>query len=200
MPAFIETLINPFRDLFSYIGIPVLKSKSNSFIDQEIKADVQQVGEIETPAKVMKIVDPNGNSNYMSAINRTEHFECEPEIPILFINKDAESFIWRSNGDKKNEFQSNQYTKVSQVKVKNKLGFDTTLDQLLKDLSQATDNNAPKRYRPIPILVQAGQNTTILNPVTNNNDTFPANLSACTQCDDDSLKTRPHFPLYAPGF
>ncbi|XP_031626813.1 uncharacterized protein LOC116343066 [Contarinia nasturtii] len=199
MPAFIGTFINPFVNLLSYVGFPVQK---HDYFDAEIMADVRQVNEFETPAKVEEIVDASVNSNY----NRNEQFECGPEIPILLLNNGKQSLIMRST-DGSNVIQWNQYKKVSEMRIKTKYGVDESLAEFLAQVSQMKESNTPKRYRPMPpTMVQGSWNETITQPIANkqiNRETSKTAQSTCNQCDDDAetdVKNRPHFPISTPTF
>ncbi|XP_055326650.1 uncharacterized protein LOC129580341 [Sitodiplosis mosellana] len=206
MPAnsFIDALINPFVNLFAYVGLPVQKRELYPFSDQEIPANVQEVSnfEPETPAKVVEIVDPNANLNYKPWFNPIEHIECGPEIPIVLVDKGKQIVIMRSfRMTSLNDFQWERYKKVSEMRIPSDYGYDRTLEQLLVEVSQRKEPNAPLRFRPVPIIVQGGHDATNAKPVTNqqiNNVTqSQVNPNTCNPCEGESIKTRPNFPVYA---
>lgn len=201
MPAFIGTFINPFINLLSYVGFPV---QNRDFLDEEYLADVRQVNEFETPAKVEEILDTNANLNY----NRNEQFDCGPEIPIILLNNGEESLIMRSTGGN-NNIHWNQYKKISEMRFKTKFGVDETLEQYLAKVSQSKGSiEATKlRYPPLPpTVVQGGWNITAVKPIANeqiNRETIQIAQSTCNQCDHDAetdVKNRPHFPISTPTF
>lgn len=207
MPAFIETLLNPFINLLSLIGVPVQKSENNPFMDgntlndQEIKANVREVNEseLETPAKVVEIVDPIAKSQPFP--NAMEQFDCDPEIPILVVNKNKVNFIMRTR-NRKIDFNWDLYPKVSEIKFKNKFGIDTTLEQLLIDVSQAKATNTPKQFRPKPFIIHGGPNVDINEPTVNETierEAFSVNGSTCNPCNDQHFQTKPKFPVFAPN-
>lgn len=203
MPAFIDTLINPFINLFSYVGLPVQKRDLNPFLDQEIRAVVREVSDFqaEYPAKVVEIVDANANLNYKPLLHPIEHYECGPEIPIVLVDKGIQTIIMRSAGDV-NDFQWERYKKVSEMKIKSQYGeYEKTLAQLLAEVSQMKETKAPLRFRPVPTIIQGGQDVTSTKPVTiqqfNNITQSSVKQSTCNPCEDDSVKTRPNFPVYA---
>lgn len=206
MPAFINTLINPFINLFSYVGLPVQKIELNPFIDQEIPAVVREISDFqaEIPAKVIEIVDPNTNSNYKPWFNPIEHFDCEPEIPIVLLDKGQQTIIMRSSsgdGSGANDFHWESYKKVSEMRIKSEYGYEKTLEQIFAEVTQMKESNIPLRFRPIPFIIQGGLGVTSVKPVTNeqiNNETQShINRSSSNPCEDESAKTRPYFPVYA---
>lgn len=209
MPAFIETLLNPFINLLSLVGVPVQKTEYNPFMDgntmndQEINADVREVkeSELETPGKVVEIVDPIAKSHpHSDAI--MEKFDCDPETPILMINKDKLDFITRTV-NRKIDFSWDLYPKVSEIKFKNKFGIDTSLQQLLNEVSQAKATNTPHRFRPKPFIIQGGPSDDINEPTTVSepieHETSSVNASTRNPCNDEHFKTKPNFPVYSPN-
>lgn len=173
----------------------------NVNFDQEINAKVREVNEfeLETLAKVVEIIDPYFNST----IDAMERFECGPEIPILLVDKDKQNFIMRSN-KRKNVFNWDLYQKVSDIKMRDKFGYETTLEQFLAEASQVKVTTAPLRYRPIPTMIQAGQIITTNAPTTIQPiDITTIDVEASTMipntsmCNDDIIKTRPPFPTYS---
>lgn len=205
MPAFIDTLINPFINLFSYVGLPIQKMEINPFLDPEIPADVREISDFqeEIPAKVVEIVDPNANSVYKPWFNPIEHFDCGPEIPIVLLDKGQQTVIMRSSngGGGANDFHWESYKKVSEMRIKSEYGYEKTLEQLFAEVSQMKESNTPLRFRPVPIIIQGGLGVSNVKPVTNeqiNNETQShINRSSCNPCEDETAKTRPNFPVYA---
>lgn len=211
MPEFVQTLINPFINLISYVGFPVEKRESfnpfiddNTIFDQEINAKVREMNEfeLETPAKVVEIIDSHGKINFNPTIDAMERFECGPEIPVLLVDKDKQNFIMRSTS-RENVFNWDQYQKVSDIIIRDEFGYETTLERMLAGISQVKKSNVPLRFRPVPSMIQGGlieggQSLTIEQPITIEpnyveTSTPRQNIS---MCDDDIIKTRPHFPVY----
>lgn len=179
------------------------KRELNPFIDQEIPANVREVSDFaeETPAKVVEIVDPYTNSNYKPSHNPIEHFECEPEIPIVLVDKGNQTVIMRSTPTV-NDLQWERYKKVSEMKIKSAYGMEITLEQLLADAMQMKEITEPLRFRPVPIIVQGGLGVMNVKPVTsehikNNETQSQSNRSTCNPCEDEMVKTRPNFPVFS---
>lgn len=189
-------------NLFAYVGLPVQKRALNPSIDHEFPATVREVSDFnaETPAKVVEIVDPNANLNLKPWFNPSEQFECGPEIPIVLVDKGKETVIMRSTAS--HDLQWDRYKKVSEMKIRTEYGYEKTLEQLLAEISQSKAPTAPLRFRPVPTMIQAGFNATNVNPVTsqpiNSVTQYQGNRSTCNPCGDESVKTRPNFPAYAP--
>lgn len=169
--------------------------------DREINAEVREVKEFEfeTRAKVVEIIDPI--NKFKPFTDPIEKFDCDSEIPILLVNRGYEHFIMRTvNYNIK--FSWELYPKVTETKVRSKFGFDTTLAQLLADASQAKETNAPRQFRPKPIIVQGGQSFNIDKPdenEPNSNEVFNTNRSKCNHGKDEKFNTKPKFPVYAPN-
>lgn len=211
MPSFIDALISPFVDLFSFVGIPVQKLRHTEWyasttlesipFEQEINADVREVEnfEREFPAKIVEIMNPNNKFNFETPMDQ---FDCGKEIPILLINNNELTYIMASkSADRdKDGIDWQLYKKVSQIKTVNRYGNNISLEQLLNDVSRPKESNAPKRYRPIASIVQGGS-INIEQAIRNNstNEQKAAQFQRnCNECDEERIKTRPNFPVYAP--
>lgn len=172
------------------------------------------IKEVEINAKVREVekfdVETSSNgvelpvSHAEPSIDLNETFECGAEIPVLVWKSDETTFIRKSIGQD-NEIHWQQYRKVSEIKVKSEYGVDTTLADILQQISQINPSNKPLHYRPVGHLIQGGQN--INNEQTLENETnISPNDSRQTgiqcdnnQSDDEHIPNRLNFPIYAPN-
>lgn len=188
-----DGIIDPLLDWFSYIGIPVKKRHSNG------EQDYSNDGEsdlYEAPARVYQInvprakltVNPSyqsvtkfrpfNDNNQMELTKPVRHLNCGPEIPILLINKNNQSYIMHTQTS---DIPFHLYRKISEMHLTN--GMDT-LNDFLTDISKIkeTDPVAKSVERPKGKLVQGG--------IASSENV--ANI--CSRCTDDIIN-RPKFPI-----
>lgn len=177
-----------------------LFTNERTIFDQETNAKVRGMNkfEVNNSVKSVELHDPLGKVNVTPSISLNEQFDCGAEIPVLIINKDERTHIWRSTAHE-NDFHWDKYKKVSEMNIKTQFGVSRTLKEILAEISLKKDNNTPKRYRPVSSIVQGGLN--IEKPTENKqndkqkaNDTSP--IGNC--CDDGSIKNRLNFPALIP--
>lgn len=208
MPQFMDGVVEPLLNIFSYIGIPVRKRQYNEF-GERIYLD-----EFEMPAKVYQIQVPRAKfilnpafqskSKFVPYIEEHQvkiigdapvsNFNCGPEIPILLINKFNQSYIWHSP-NQNGVIPFHSYRKLSDMSLQ--MGDTTaTLDDFLKELTNTAEAvPSVKIERPKGRLVQGGggsaANKQNEKPTFENIDEKGSEI--CTQCTDD-VKKRPAFP------
>lgn len=185
--------------------------------EQDINAEVRQVENFEhiTPiASDAEVHESRAQLDIKPSINLNEQFDCGSEIPIVLIKRDEKTLIWQSI-ERKHDFHWDHYKKVAEIKVKSDYGGNTTLADILKQISQMKQTNAPLTHRPIAHLIQGGLNWN--NPQTNaietnisQNQYQNGNRQTDDPCYDNiecidannmpnNIPNRFNFPIYSPN-
>lgn len=224
----------PFADLFSSfggIGVPH-NTELNPIIKENhisaLKTEVSQVEKLNAAETMVKLFEWQTQSRAAKLkthppINLRAAFMCDDtEIPILVIDDNEKAaVIRRSNDDNLNnkysDFNWADYPKVTDIDVKTRFGYRTTLGDVLAEVSRPKPNSKPLHYAPTATLTQGGLNHELTNEppmvenVDNNslmfNDKYDEQFTAgaytpCTNslCNGHQVYNRSSFPVFNVQF
>lgn len=235
---FIYLQAYPFADLFSSFGgagvphntelNPIIKENHISALKTEVK--VPQVEKLDAAETMVKLSEWRTQSRAAKLkmhppISLKGAFMCNDiEIPILVIDDNEKAaVIRRSNDDNLNnrsDFDWANYPKVSDIDVKTRFGYRTTLGDVLAEVSRPKPNSKPLQYAPTSTLTQGGQNQQnndltneppMVEHVDNNslmfNDKYDEQFTAtaytpCTSslCSGQQVYNRSSFPVFNVQF
>lgn len=196
--------------------ISVLKTEGKLLQVEKLDAAetllVKKVFEWQTKSRAAKLkVHPS--------INLKAAFMCDDiEIPILVIDGDEKAFIRRSNDnriDNSNDFNWANYPRVSDISVKTRYGYRTTLGDVLAEVSRPKANTKPLQYAQSGSLNQGGQQNVnepqMVQQVESNslifNDKYDEQFAVqqytpCTNslCNGQQVYNRANFPIFNVQF
>lgn len=226
----------PFADLFSAFGgigvphntelNPIIKGNHISALKTEVKVpQVEKLNAAETMAKLFEWQTQPRAAMLKThpPINLKAAFMCNDiEIPILVIDDNEKAAVIRRSNDnnlnnKYSDFDWANYPKVSDIGVKSRFGYRTTLGDVLAEVSRPKPSSKPLQYAPTATLTQGGQNHELTNEppavdhVDNNslmfNDKYDEQFTAgaytpCTSslCNGQQVYNRSSFPVFNVQF
>lgn len=223
----------PFADLFSSFGgfsvphntelNPIIEPNQIATLKTDVKVpQVENLNAAETMVKLFEWQTHRSRAAKLKAhpsITLKAAFMCaDIEIPILVIDGDEKAFIKQSNdnrNDNRDDFDWANYPKVSDISVKTRHGYRTTLGDVLAEVSRPKPNSKPLQYAPNGSLIQGGQQNAnepqMVQQVESNsltfNDKYDEQFKAqqyapCTNslCNGQEVYDRANFPVFNVQF